>query len=67
MSNAQDDVGSLGRLAIQGSRLEPLRDRMAAFVADHEEPDDLKTLRGRTTGETTLSELVDEERNGRLE
>ena len=67
MSNARDDVGSLGRLAIQGSRLEPLRDRMESFVTDHEEPDDLKTLRGRTTGETTLSELVDEERNGRLE
>ncbi|WP_255192177.1 hypothetical protein [Natronobeatus ordinarius] len=67
MSNARDDVGSLGRLAIQGSRLEQLRDRMAAFVADHEEPDDLKTLRERTAGETTLTELVDEERNGRFE
>ena len=67
MSNTRDDVGSLGRLAIQGSRLEPLRDRMERFVANHDEPADLNDLRERTSSETPLSELVDEDRTGRLD
>lgn len=67
MSNARDDVGSLGRLAIQGSRLEALRNRMDTFVTEHEDSVDLKTLREETSDGATLSELVDEDRNGRLD
>lgn len=67
MSNTRDDVGSLGRLAIQGSRLEPLRNRMESFVADHEDSVDLKALREETSDGATLSELVDEDRNERLD
>jgi len=67
MSNARDDLGSLGRLAIQGSQLEPLRDRMESFISAHETTTDLRTLRARTMTEQPLSALVTEERSGRFE
>ena len=67
MSDAHDELGSLGRLAIQGSQLEPLRERMVSFISTHETTVDLRTLRSRTVTEQPLSALVTEERNGRLE
>ncbi|MCL9812046.1 hypothetical protein [Natranaeroarchaeum aerophilus] len=67
MSDANDDIGSVGRLAIRGSRLEPLRNRMEAFVADHDDPVDLYEVREQTSADVSLSELVDEGRDGRLE
>lgn len=66
MSDA-DDVSSIGRLAIQSSRLEPLRNRMETFVSEHETRDDLQTLRERASEELSLSEVVDENRDGRLD
>ena len=67
MSDARDEIGSLGRLAIQGSQLEPLRERMESFISDHEPSADLYTLRQRTVTDKPLSALVTEERNGRFE
>lgn len=66
MSDTREDAGSIGRLAIRGAQLEPVRERMRSFVADRERPD-LKELRRSAAQERSLSELVEEDRRERLD
>lgn len=62
MSDVDDDVAELGRRALRTSRVEPLRQRLLAFVAEHGRENELKALRRETSGGTPLSDLVDEDR-----
>lgn len=64
MSDVDEDVVEMGRRALRTSRVEPLRERMLAFVAEHGRENELKELRRETSGGTPLSDLVDE---GRIE
>lgn len=66
MGDSRDKPGVLGRLGFRESRVEPLRERMRTFVVEHDEPDDLPSVRERTRTGVKLSALVDEERDGRL-
>lgn len=67
MSGTRDDVKALGHLAMQSSRIEPLRNRMEKFVSEHDEETDLKMLRERTATGASLSDLVDDGRRDRID
>lgn len=66
MGDVDDDVAELGRQALRTSRVEPLRQRMRAFVAEHGRSVDLRDLRRETGDGTPVSYLVDEGRDERL-
>lgn len=65
MSDVDDDVVELGRRALRTSRVEPLRQRMLAFVGEHGQDHDLEALRRETSGGAPLSDLVEEGRSER--
>lgn len=64
MSDVDDDVAEQGREALRTSRVEPLEERLRAFVAEHDRENELKRLRREASGGTPLSDLVDA---GRIE
>lgn len=66
MSDGGDGLASLGQLAARQSQLEPLRNRMREFVDDRESVD-LERLRERTASGPALSDVVDEDRDDRIE
>lgn len=65
MSDTTDDLDAQGRRLLEKSQVDPLKERMEAFLADHQSGD-LKTLRAETSDGVDLSALVDEEREERL-
>ncbi|MDZ7700897.1 MAG: hypothetical protein U5J98_01875 [Halobacteriales archaeon] len=65
MSDVDDEVAELGRQALRTSRVEPLRQRMRAFVAEHGRTIDFRELRRETSDGTPVSEFVDEGRTER--
>lgn len=66
MSDVDDDVVELGQRTLRTARLKPLRERMRAFVAEHDQPIDLQSLRRETSDGTPLSELVESGRSERV-
>lgn len=60
------DVDALGRRALHTARVEPLRRRMRAFIAEHGREVDLESIRQAAGDGTRLSELVDDGRTERL-
>ena len=63
---ANEDYGFLGRQLLKKSQTEPLRRRMEEFVAEHEVPDDLASLRSQASGGKDVSEIAHEDRDERL-
>ncbi|EMA52533.1 MULTISPECIES: hypothetical protein [Halococcus] len=66
MSDAVDEFELLGRQLSKKSRTAALRERMESFVAEHERPEDLKTLRRRTATDESLAETVRRNRDERV-
>jgi len=67
MSDTTDDeIRFLGRQLLKQSRTTPLRARMESFVAEHERPEDVETLRRRAATGESLSGIVNRGRDERL-
>ena len=66
MSDVSDEAKFLGRQLVRKSQTNELRARMETFVSEHEPPESFKERRAAISGETPLSELVDEGRKERL-
>lgn len=66
MSDMDDDVVELGQRTLRTAHLDPLRQRMHAVVAEHDQAIDLQELRRETSDGTTLSDLVNAGRSERV-
>ena len=66
MSDVDDEFEFLGRQLLKKSRTATLRERMESFVAEHEQPADLETLRHRAATDEPLAEIVCRNRDERL-
>lgn len=67
MSDATDRFGFEGRQLLNKSKLNPLRERMRAFVAEHgTDEEEFTQLRREASEGKPLSEIAIEERNERL-
>jgi hypothetical protein len=65
MSDAVDELDFWGRQVLKRSQVNPLREQMEAYVADSD-PEDLEQLRQQTSGDTDLSDVVQEGRDERI-
>ena len=66
MSDTTEDPEFWGRQLLNKSQTNPLRQRMTEFIAEHEPSDDFKQLRKIVADDTSVSELVDEDREDRV-
>lgn len=66
MSDTEDDLEFWGRQLLKKSETNPLRERMQTIVSETEPVDDLRTIRRQTSGGSSLSELVEEDREERV-
>lgn len=65
MSDAVDELDFWGRQVLKKSQVNPLREQMEAYISDSD-PKDLEKLRQGTSGDTDLSEIVQEDREERV-
>lgn len=65
MSDAVDELDFWGKQVLKKSQVNPLREQMEAYISDSD-PKDLKELRQGTSGDTDLSEIVQEDREERV-
>lgn len=66
MSDATNEFEFLGRQLLKKSRTAALRERMESFVAEHEQPEDIETLRRRVATGESLSAIVRQDRDERV-
>ena len=66
MSDTSTDLDFWGRQVLKKSAVNPLREKMEAFVSNAESPRDLRELRRQTSGGSDLAGLVEEGREERL-
>lgn len=67
MSDAVDEFGFEGRQLLNKSKLQPLRDRMRRFLAEHEgDRWEFKELRREASQGKDLSDVAIDERDERL-
>lgn len=66
MSDTRDEHEFYAEQLLRKSKTNSLRARMQSFVDEHDQENDLKTLRSSTGDGTPLSDIVDEGREERL-
>jgi membrane-bound lytic murein transglycosylase MltF len=66
MSDVADDQEFRAEQLLNKSKTHRLREQMRAFLADHDEPADLESLRRRVSGEKDLSDIVVDDRDERV-
>ncbi|MDY6774093.1 MAG: hypothetical protein SVS85_02735 [Candidatus Nanohaloarchaea archaeon] len=63
---SEDEIGFLGHRLLEKHQTAPLRERMEEFVEDHSEASGFRQLREKAADGKPLSEIVLEDREGRL-
>jgi len=66
MSDTAEDRELRAEQLLNKSKTHPLRERMRAFLADHDRSEDLESLRRRVSSGEDLSDVVVEDRDERV-
>lgn len=66
MRDARDELDFWGRQLLRKSQMHPLRKAMNEYVSERPPAEDLQKLRRRTSGGSTLSDLVEDGREERF-